>query len=233
MKAMLIADSDTSAGALVEMLRPYGFDVIRYRSAVKALDNICEIEPDAVFISAADFPRHWKVIAQFIRSYAERDRTIVVLLTNERFTAQDADKAIHIGVQAMIDESVRKGDDSERIAGIFSRYKPTADLRETFEYHDIGERASFLFTNPITETIITGKVEGVTKSEIMFRPDAPSATADLAVGDVLDQCSLKLDAEVIQAKCLVTRNGNVMHLDFQAMAEKDRLALERFISEAV
>ena len=233
MIAMLVADSDTSVEALSRSLRPYGFEVVRYRSAVKALDNICEIGPDAVFVSASDFPRHWKVISQFIRSDTDRDRTIIVLLTGERFTADDADKAIHIGVQAMIGETIVSVEDRERLVGLFSRYKPSAEPRESFEYRDVAERATFLFTNPINETIITGKVESISTNDMRFRPDAPSATSDLAAGDVLDQCSLKLGDAVIQPKCRVARNGSVIQLSFDGIAESDAAAIERFISEAV
>lgn len=233
MKALLVADSDTSVDSLSQILKPYGFDIIRYRSPVKALDNLCEIEPDAVFISTADFPRHWKVISQFIRADTEKDRTIIVLLTDTRFSSEEADKALHIGVQAMIEESVQGSNDRERLAGIFSRYKPTAEPRETYVYHDVGDRAIFLFTNPITETIITGKVESISRNEMRFRPDAPSATSDLAAGDVLDQCSLKLDGAVIQVKCRVIRSGNVLHLDIDSMSDKDSSILARFIAEAV
>lgn len=233
MKALLIADSDISVDSLARCIKPYGFDVIRYRSAVKALDNITEIEPDAVFISTGDFPRHWKTIAQFIRADTEKDKTIVVLLTNERFTGEDADKAVHIGVQAIIDEQCRKVDDQERLTKIFSRYKPTAEPREPFVYEDIGERAVFLFTNPVNDTIITGKVEGLSRTEIRFRPDAPSATSELVAGDILEQCSLKLDASVIMPKCRIVRNGNVIQLDFDDIRETDAAVLESFISKAI
>lgn len=233
MIAMLVADSDTSAEALSRSLRPYGFDIVRYRSAVKALDNICEIAPDAVFVSAADFPRHWKVISQFIRADTDRDRTIIVLLTGDRFTSDDADKAIHIGVQATIGEAIASAEDRERLIGLFSRYKPSAEPRETFEYRDVAERATFLFTNPINETIITGKIESISRNDMRFRPDAPSATADLATGDILDQCSLKLGDAVIQPRCRVARNGSVIQLCFDGMSAADSGAIDRFISEEV
>jgi len=233
MKALLVADTDTSVRMLTDCLKPYGFDIIRYRSAVKALDNIVEIAPDAVFISTADFPRHWKTLAQFIMADSERDKTIVVLLTDSRFTGEDADKAMHIGVHAIIDEKGAKAEDEKRLSGIFSRYKPSADLSGSYVYEDIGERAVFLFTNPINDTIITGKVESLSRSEIRFRPDAPSATSDLAAGDKLEQCSLKLDGSIIAPECRIARNGNVIIFDIARLQEKDKAVLEKFISEAV
>ena len=107
MKALLIADTDASVMSLTRHIKPYGFDIIRYRSAVKAIENLEEIEPDAVFISAVDFPRHWKTLTQFMRADAKRDDTLIVLITDARFSADDADKAAHLGVQAIIGEKSR------------------------------------------------------------------------------------------------------------------------------
>ena len=96
MIALLISDTDIFVDRLEQTVAPCGFDIIRYRSAVKALDNIDEIHPHAVFISASDFPRHWKTLVQFIRADTTRDETVIILLINDRFSNDDADKAIHI-----------------------------------------------------------------------------------------------------------------------------------------
>ena len=51
---MIIADTDAPVRKITDYLAPWGFDSIRYRSAVKAIDNIEEIGPDAVFITARE-----------------------------------------------------------------------------------------------------------------------------------------------------------------------------------
>jgi DNA-binding response OmpR family regulator len=56
MIALLVADTDLSVRSIEDTIEPYGFDVVRYRSPVKALDNIDELSPDAVFISTGISP---------------------------------------------------------------------------------------------------------------------------------------------------------------------------------
>ncbi len=235
MKAMIIADSDETARSVEGYVAPLGFDSVHYRSAVKALDNIGEIEPDAVFISSGDFPRHWKAIVQFIRSDTGKDRTIIVLLTGERFTAEDADKAIHIGVQAIVRETLDSAEDEPKLAEVFARYKsvdgPGGPAR--YSHEELAEKAAFMFTNPLTEAIVTGRLERLDTEGLQFRPDVPSAAADLAEGDRVGECSLKIGDDLISADCRVRKGGTILRLDFDGLGEKERRKIEAFIGVGV
>ncbi len=230
MKALLIADADATVGTVAKYLKPYGFDVIRYRSAVKAIDNIPEIAPDAVFISTADFPRHWKTIVQFIRSDTEKEKTVIVLLTNERFTAEDADKATHIGAQAIVGESLSEPEDERKLGEVFARYRHVGPQNEPVEIENPGNRVTFMFTNPANDAIITGTVECISRQDLRFRPDAPAAAANLGAGDELDQCSLRIDATTISPRCRVRKNGNLIALEFVNAGKREMDAIDRFIA---
>lgn len=232
MKALLIADSDTAVRNISRYVKPYGFDTIRYRSALKAIENIEEIAPDAVFISTGDFPRHWKTIVQFIRSDTDKDSTVIILLINDRFTAEDADKAVHIGVQAIITESLDASNDEHKLKEVFARYRHLGTDEAAVSCERIEERAVFLFTNPVNDTIITGKVDSIGMSEIRFKPDAPSSTADLATGEILDQCSLKLDGTILSPVCKIQKNTNLMILEFVDLDRKMTKEISDFISGA-
>lgn len=234
MKAMLIADSDSAARTVSHYVTPLGFDLVHYRSPVKALDNFGEIEPDAVFISAGDFPRHWKTLVQFIRADTGKDRTVVVLLVNDRFSGDDADKALHIGVQAIVGESLDSSADEPRLDQVFSRYKPIDSPGNVgrFQYEPVSDRAAFMFTNPLSDAIVTGKIENLDLDGLRFRPDVPSAVSDLSEGDALDECSLKLDGAIISPECRVVKSGNLMKIEFTAMKDRERSALRAFIGGA-
>ncbi len=233
MKALLIADSDTSIKSISSHIKSYGFDIIRYRSALKAIENIEEIAPDAIFISTGDFPRHWKTIVQYIRSDTDKDTTIIILLINERFTAEDADKAVHIGVQAILSDTLTASNDEHKLMEVFSRYRHMGNDENSYVYDQIEERSIFLFTNPLNETIITGKVEGLSATELRFKPDAPSATADLASGEILSECSLKIGGSILSPVCRIKKNTNLMILEFDGMSDKDSKILKKFISGTV
>lgn len=227
MKALLVADTDSSVRKLSEYIRPYGFDVIRYRSAVKALDNIEEIRPDAVFISTGDFPRHWKTLVQFIRADTAKDESVIVLLVNDRFTSDDADKAVHIGVQAIVNESLSGPEDEQQLLKVFSRYRHLG-TDASYSKQRSFEKAVFLFTNPVSDTIITGKVEDLSASEIVFKPDAPSMTSDLTIGENIGQCSLKLDETILSPKCRVLKNGYLLVLEIIDANQAQSEAIEAF-----
>jgi CheY-like chemotaxis protein len=232
MKALLVADTDTTAKTVARYLKPYGFDVIRYRSAVKALDNIEEIAPDAVFISAGDFPRHWKAIAQFIRSDTEKEKTVVILLTNDRFTAEDADKAVHIGVQAIVGESLSGLDEERKLGEVFARYRHVGAAAEAIEIENPGNSVTFMFTNPANDTIITGIVECISRQDLRFRPDSPAAAANLGAGVELDQCSLKIGAATLSPRCRIRKNGNLIILEFAGLEKREAAAIDAFIGGA-
>lgn len=235
MKAMIIADSDETVRNVERYVSPLGFDSVHYRSAVKALDNIGEIEPDAVFISSGDFPRHWKAIVQFIRSDTGKDRTVIVLLTGDRFTAEDADKAIHIGVQAIVRETLDSAEDEPKLAQVFARYKSVEGPAGTarYAYENLAEKAAFMFTNPLTEAIVTGRLERLDPEGLQFRPDVPSSAADLCEGDRVGECSLKLGEDLISADCKVRKGGTILRLDFENLGERERKKIEAFIGEGL
>lgn len=205
MIALLISDNDTFIDRLENTVVPNGFDIIRYRSAVKALDNIEEISPDAVFISTSDFPRHWKALVQFIRADITREETIIILLINDRFTEDDADKAIHIGVQAMIREDFAGPADEKTLIDIFTRYRFVDSSRSKRVIHVLREKTSLIFTNPVNDTIITGKVEDLLADEIRFKPDVPSAVSDISEGEPIEDCTLKVGENVFTLNCYVKK----------------------------
>jgi hypothetical protein len=236
MKALLVAETDYPVRKITGYVTPLGFDVIRYRSAVKALDNIEEIMPDAVFISASDFPRHWKTLSQFIRADTGKDKTLIILLTNERFTADDADKAATIGVQAIIGEDLERESDERRLADLLARYRDirqqgttSATPSNTLSTVECAS-AVFLFTNPLNDAIITGTVESLSTTSIAFRPDAPAMVAELAVSDILEMCSLKLGDKILSPKCRIQKTGYVLGLEMVEPGETITEAIKALIA---
>lgn len=230
MKALLIADNESLVKVMSQCIISSGFDIIHYRSAVKALDNIGEIEPDAIFISAVDFPRHWKTLVQFVRADTIRGDILIVLLVNERFSTDDAHKANFIGVQAILNEKLDSCEDTEILKKMFSRYG-IVSTNKIINTDILSEKALFMFTNPLNDTIITGKIENITESDLRFRPDAPSATANLASKAILEQCSLKIDKKILSPRCKIVSNNTIITLEFIEKSEELSKTLHDFIND--
>ncbi len=129
MKLLLVLDSDESYNLISLYVKPLGFELIRYRHAVKAMDNIDEVDPRAIVISARDFPRHWKTMVQFFRSERSRDECPVIILTGEDFTVEERSKASFLGVSGTILEKLDSPAEIERFHGIISRYLPVDEKR--------------------------------------------------------------------------------------------------------
>jgi len=221
MKALLISDLPRSTDDLQPLFSEYKFDLIHYRSPLKALDNIEEISPNIVLINTRDFPRHWKPITQHIRWDTSREEIPVILLTPSDFSADEADKAMFLGVQGIINlkENNNFNDDVlKELRMIFNRYNYN-------HIKNIEKSVQFLFTNPINETIITGTVKNLTENDIVFLPDMPANVGNLNAGMVLDQCSLK-----IVPNCKIVSNDGILNLKFVDLSGEDKKTITDFLN---
>ena len=85
MIALLISGSQDEYGSIKSVLSEKDYNVIHYTNFMKAFDNLDDINPDIIIISAQDYPRHWKIIS-FAAHYRVSMKTIV--LVNQNFTEQ-------------------------------------------------------------------------------------------------------------------------------------------------
>ncbi len=225
MKALLISDLPRSTDDLESLFSEYEFALIHYRSPLKALDNIEEISPDIVIINARDFPRHWKPITQHIRWNTSKEDILVIILTPPDFPADDADKAMFLGVQGVITlkENINFKGILDELRMIFNRYNYK-------HIKNLSKNVQFLFTNPITETIVTGTVKNLTEEGIVFLPDMPANTDNLTADMILDQCSLKIENRSIVPNCKIVSNSSVMNLDFADLSDDDKKIITDFLN---
>ena len=225
MKALLISDLPRSTDDLESLFSEYEFALIHYRSPLKALDNIEEISPDIVVINARDFPRHWKPITQHIRWNTSKEDILVIILTPPDFPADDADKAMFLGVQGVITlkENINFKGILDELRMIFNRYNYK-------HIKNLSKNVQFLFTNPITETIVTGTVKNLTEEGIVFLPDMPANTDNLTADMILDQCSLKIENRSIVPNCKIVSNSSVMNLDFADLSDDDKKLITDFLN---
>jgi len=61
MKLLWVSNDLELKENLRELWDNYELDLIQYQNARKAIDNLDEIDPQAVVFNGVDFPRHWKV----------------------------------------------------------------------------------------------------------------------------------------------------------------------------
>lgn len=115
MKALVISDRKEIIDYVIPLLKANNFDIIHYRWIIKAIDNIEEIQPDLIVLSAEEYPRHWKTLAGFIQSGIGGNDVKVYLYETSPLADEDIKKAQGLGVQFFIDYFKKENNTAEFI----------------------------------------------------------------------------------------------------------------------
>jgi hypothetical protein len=245
---MLVMADDDSYTTVSRFLKPLGFELIRYRHVLKAMDNIDEIDPAGVIISAKDFPRHWKTMVQFIRTERPMENCPVILLKGAGFEEEDASKAVHIGVNALVNETLSDPGETEKIQSILALFVSVSDKRKSRRYRGGGvNRFGFVFNTPADEKLVTGKVITLSASGISFVPEGnlrpvsaggptlsntqSGAQIALKVNDQVPDCSLRAGDHILAPACIVRSTGDAISMEFISFPENEKAVLEAYLEE--
>lgn len=98
MKALIICDDELVTNKIKETLQSVGYDSIIYKWLLKALDNVEEISPDLSIVSVSDYPRHWKIFAQFVLSGIGNAKSNIILYTPETISDEEKNKISQLGI---------------------------------------------------------------------------------------------------------------------------------------
>ncbi|MDR1399108.1 MAG: PilZ domain-containing protein [Treponema sp.] len=209
MKLLMVIASDEVSELVSFYIRPLGCDLIRYRYVIKAMDNLDEIQADAIIISASDFPRHWKTLLQFIQCTARRvpkPACPIILLRGDYFPLEEAVKAFYMGVAALLDERLDRPSDIDTLRRVIQSLAPaTVSEQDT-------RRFGLLLVNPVNDRLVTGEVKGVSEVQLSFYPF--SSMWDIPLNTVLEECSLRAGDAVLSPRCVLTQYGRVVLLRF-------------------
>jgi len=231
MKALLLIESDRIAEIARFYLRPLGFETIRYRNPVKAIDNLEELAPDALIVSARDFPRHWKVIAEVLRSERGKEDCVIVLLKGDSFPLEEAAKAVHIGVNGVVKDDLDDRREQSRFQALLKRYMVLDEERAADRIQPSAwDRLDFMFAHPSSLLPISGRLETISPTGLSFVPDLPALVADIAQGGLIEDCSMRVGDRILGLSCRVVRSGRVLGLEIDGMEEGDRQALAEYLA---
>ena len=121
MKLLLVLADDTSHKLIAHYVKPLGFELIRYVHVLKAMDNIDEVAPHAIIISARDFPRHWKIMVQFVHNQRPKNDCPIIILRGDQFSVEEASKASFLGVSGIVTERLENLAEIEQLQRILTR----------------------------------------------------------------------------------------------------------------
>ncbi len=220
MKALLVVEDDAYAEILRFYLQPLGLDIIHYKDPLKALDNLEEIIPDAVIMSAKDYPRHWKSIVVNIRSTRPKSACVIILLKGEFFPFEEAAKAAYLGVNGVVKEDLSDKTELEHLHQLLKRYIEIDESRMN-DRHVPGpwDNLGFIFSHPHTYRPVAGMIETISSDGLSFLPDTSALVTDLEPGIVIEGASLRVDKDIFDMRCRLMRNGSVMAFVFDCPQE--------------
>jgi hypothetical protein len=231
MKLLLAIGSDDTSDLISLYIRPLGFEMIRYRHIVKAMDNVDEVDPAGVIISANDFPRHWKAMVQFIRVERPKEICPIILLAGKNFPLEATTQAFYIGVSGIVDENLSTPD-LDRLQTIISRYIPVDERRRARRFYT-GEwtRFGLLISNPADKTIIPGEVKNISATGLSFFPAHSTLMKDIKLHTTLPYCSLRVGHLILSPSCRLARAGRIMSLEFISFPADEQDILETYLEE--
>ncbi len=205
MKALLIAEDEQTINALVPAIKSAGAEVIVYRWLLKALDNVEEIAPDAVIISTAEYPRHWKTFAQFTKSGFGGKVPKTILYNSKPMGNDEKEKARSLGVFGMFSSLDKDG--LEDLKNYLIGKKGG-----TQDFLDDGKKYEFVFTNPKSKCLVTGVTRKLGQDKIEFACDVGAFVKNLQAGDVIQNATFGEDKSYKHVCAKVLSNDKVLEL---------------------
>lgn len=227
MKAIIICDDEDVIAKVDAVLASLSYDTIIYRWLLKALDNIEEIRPDIVVVSASDYPRHWKTLTQFIKSGIGGKIPDVILYVPESFSDAEKKKARQLGIKGIFSSSDKSGISLFRSIVTSPIGEPAPSLEEAETDVPDAEAASIsemetvspeglsddkigtaVFTHPKTGAFVTGSIRRLSDGNAEFTADIPSLTQGISPGDRIEELSLRTGGVPTYCTASVVNVGN-------------------------
>jgi hypothetical protein len=229
MKLLLVLGSDDNYEAISQCTELLGFELIRYRHVLKAMDNIDEINPSAIIISARDFPRHWKIMVQFVRNERPKETCPIVILKGSNFNNEETSKAFFLGVNGIIPDMLDNQEDIGVLHTILGNSSPNTEHRKFFvePWHRVG----LLIANFLDKAILNADVKTISTSGLSFSAGNSIPAKAARVEKELTECSLRIGKAILSPVCRITGTGKHIALEFVSFPPAEREILDYYLRE--
>jgi hypothetical protein len=230
MKLLVILGSDEILNLIAQNIEPLGFELIRYQHVLKAMDNIEEIAPSTIIISARDFPRHWKTLVQFVRYSRSKVECPIIILKGPNFSLEDASRAFFLGVSGIVSEDLTRPSEVDQLQRLLSRYIQLEEKRNAKRFHIDGSgEVGVCMVNPVNRSMITGPVKTISTSGLSLQPEDALALDTLEENMELSECSLRIGEDFITPICRLVRTKPDMSMEFIFLPDVDRILLDNYL----
>ncbi|MDR1373575.1 MAG: PilZ domain-containing protein [Treponema sp.] len=226
MKLLLIMGSDEAYQLISYHIKSLGFELIRYRHVLKAMDNVDEVDPAGIIVSAEDFPRHWKTLVQFVRFERTKDACPIIILRGNSFPIEEMAKAYFLEVNGLVSEDLSDPAEVEKLRGLLTGGR-TAEKRRARRFHvNLGNRLGLIVSNPLHKYLVPGEIKTISKSGISFTPCYAESAANIVPDLELPGCSLRTGDIILSPVCRVVRTGMSISMEFTSFPGNEQKILE-------
>ncbi|MDR0376976.1 MAG: PilZ domain-containing protein [Spirochaetaceae bacterium] len=230
MKVMLILAADEISRLISANINPAGVETIQYRHVLKAMDNIDEIDPAGIIISAGDFPRHWKTLVQFVRWGRSKEQCPIILLKEDDFSMEEASKAFFIGISGIVSGDLCCSDVMDHLRNVLERYLKIPNKRKARRYRaESWTRFGFCMVHPTRKAIVTTTVTTLSSGGVSCEPDNPALVEDLDEGIEFTECSLRVGDAVISPICRLIRKHSGLSMEFIFLDRVEQIVLDSYL----
>jgi hypothetical protein len=189
--------------------------VVHYLHPLKALDNLEETQPSIILYDLQDFPRHWKILAKYLREDHAKDEVIFLLVSNGPPPLEEANKALYLGVNGILQYHGDPEALARNIREVFLRYGTFEVDTQTRAGKPAEAPLAFLFRHPRRKHLVTGMLVKYDGEKAVFKADFAHEVADLGEGEALYGGSLRLADSLLTLDATVTKNNGQLALSLR------------------
>ena len=232
MKLLLVLGSDDNYDAFTQTIAPLNFELIRYRHVLKAMDNIDEIDPSAIVISARDFPRHWKILAQFVRNERSKEVCPIIILKGESFSTEETSKAFFLGVNGVINDTLEREEEIYRLKNILGSPVPVPAPEQKQQFFaEPWHRIGLLIADLSDKSFVIGAVKTISSNGLSFIPEHPPVKT-VQLDKELKECSLRVGDAILSPVCRIMSTEKNISLEFISFPDDEQHTLNRYLEES-
>jgi len=231
MKLLLVLGSDDNYDTISENIKSLGFEMVRYRHVLKAMDNIDEIDPAAIMISARDFPRHWKILVQFVRNERSKEICPIIILKGGRFSAEEMSKVFFLGANGVASDTLEAQEDIDCLRNILGRSPPAPQEQKRRFFVEPWHRVGLLMGDLSDSSFIIGDVKIISAGGLSFSTEQPLPPKAVTLNRELKECSLRVGDAILSPVCRITGEEKDIPLEFVSFPDDERRVLDSYLEE--
>lgn len=167
MKALIISDKQEIIDLLRAKLVDDGYDIIVYHWLLKALDNVEEIQPDYIVLSADEYPRHWKTLASFVQSGIGGKDVRYCLYNADNLSDDDKSKAEKLNVEfwnekkEVTSKAVPVVNEITETAKVVPVVNEITETAKAVPVVNENPEQALILTHPITKNFVLGTAKKI------------------------------------------------------------------------